>query len=92
MVYTLLHTCICVCVLCNECKDTLVSIKTFLFSTHANPIPINATNYVTVFIIVLYKALRLWDTRTSKKEMKLKGHTDNVRAVLLNDDGTQVWT
>ena len=38
------------------------------------------------------KALRVWDTRSSSKVMKLKGHTDNVRAVVLNRDGSEVST
>lgn len=36
------------------------------------------------------KALRVWDPRTCQKIMKLKGHTDNVKALVLNRDGTQV--
>ena len=36
------------------------------------------------------KVLRVWDTRQCQKLMKLKGHTDNVKALLLNRDGTQV--
>lgn len=36
------------------------------------------------------KVLRVWDTRMCQKLMKLKGHTDNVKALLLNKDGTQV--
>ena len=34
--------------------------------------------------------LRVWDPRTNHKLMKLKGHTDNVRALLLSPDGTTV--
>uniref|UniRef100_A0A3Q4HDN5 WD repeat-containing protein 48 n=1 Tax=Neolamprologus brichardi TaxID=32507 RepID=A0A3Q4HDN5_NEOBR len=33
--------------------------------------------------------LRVWDPRTCAKLMKLKGHTDNVKSLLLNRDGTQ---
>jgi WD repeat-containing protein 48 len=33
--------------------------------------------------------LRVWDPRTCAKLMKLKGHTDNVKALVLNRDGTQ---
>lgn len=36
------------------------------------------------------KVLRVWDPRTCLKLMKLKGHTDNVKALVLNRDGTQV--
>lgn len=32
----------------------------------------------------------MWDPRTCAKLMKLKGHTDNVKSLLLNRDGTQV--
>ena len=35
------------------------------------------------------KVLRVWDPRTCAKLMKLKGHTDNVKALVLNRDGTQ---
>lgn len=33
--------------------------------------------------------LRIWDTRTSNKLMKLRGHTDNIRSIIMNRDGTQ---
>lgn len=36
------------------------------------------------------QVLRVWDPRTCAKLMKLKGHTDNVKSLLLNRDGTQV--
>lgn len=36
------------------------------------------------------KVLRVWDPRTCEKKMKLKGHTDNVRAVAVDRDGTKV--
>ena len=36
------------------------------------------------------KVLRVWDPRTGNKLMKLKGHTDNVKALLVNKDGSQV--
>jgi WD repeat-containing protein 48 len=36
------------------------------------------------------KVLRVWDPRTCQKLMKLKGHADNVKALVLNRDGTQV--
>lgn len=35
--------------------------------------------------------LRVWDPRSCQKMMKLKGHTDNIRAIVINRDGTQVW-
>lgn len=36
------------------------------------------------------KVLRVWDPRTCQKLMKLKGHSDNVKALAINRDGTQV--
>lgn len=36
------------------------------------------------------QVLRVWDPRTCAKLMKLKGHSDNVKSLLLNRDGTQV--
>lgn len=34
--------------------------------------------------------LRVWDPRTCSKLMKLKGHTENVKALVVSNDGTQV--
>ena len=31
----------------------------------------------------------MWDPRSCGKLMKLKGHSDNVKALVLNRDGTQ---
>ena len=36
------------------------------------------------------KVLRAWDPRFCHKLMKLKGHADNVKALVLNKDGSQV--
>ena len=36
------------------------------------------------------KVLRVWDPRTCQKLMKLKGHSDNVKALVVNRDGSQV--
>jgi len=36
------------------------------------------------------KLLRVWDPRTGQKTMKLKGHTDNVKSLLVYRDGSQV--
>ncbi|MCD9639338.1 hypothetical protein HAX54_023778 [Datura stramonium] len=33
------------------------------------------------------KVVRVWDPRTGSKTMKLKGHTDNIRALLLDSTG-----
>ncbi|PIC37899.1 hypothetical protein B9Z55_010087 [Caenorhabditis nigoni] len=35
------------------------------------------------------KQIRMFDPRTNDKPMKMRGHSDNVRALLLNDDGTR---
>lgn len=43
-----------------------------------------------VSVCVVSQVLRVWDPRTCAKLMKLKGHTDNVKSLLLNRDGTQV--
>lgn len=34
------------------------------------------------------KTLRLWDPRTCVKLLKLKGHTDNVKALVVSRDGS----
>lgn len=31
--------------------------------------------------------MRVWDPRTGSKTMKLRGHTDNIRALLLDPTG-----
>ncbi|RWW80647.1 hypothetical protein BHE74_00011002 [Ensete ventricosum] len=36
------------------------------------------------------KVVRVWDPRTGSKKMKLKGHTDNIRALLLDSTGRLV--
>lgn len=36
--------------------------------------------------------VRLWDIRSSTRVCRLKGHTDNVRACLLSEDGTRAVT
>ncbi len=36
------------------------------------------------------RVVRLWDSRTGKKVHKLVGHTDNIRSLLLSDDGKYV--
>lgn len=35
------------------------------------------------------KVLRVWDPRHCTKLMKLRGHMDNIKALVLNRDGTQ---
>lgn len=34
--------------------------------------------------------LRVWDPRTCQKMMKLKGHADNIKSIVVNREGTQV--
>ncbi len=34
----------------------------------------------------------MWDPRSGAKQMKLKGHTDNVRALLLDPTGRSCCT
>ena len=36
--------------------------------------------------------VRLWDPRTGKSITKLVGHTDNVRSILISDDGSTLMT
>ena len=38
------------------------------------------------------RLLRVWDPRTCAKQMKLKGHVDNVKALTLNAEGTEERT
>ena len=49
-------------------------------------------NYTGTVIIsgTTENVLRVWDPRTCQKMMKLKGHTDNIKAIVVNKDGTQV--
>lgn len=35
-------------------------------------------------------ALRLWDPRTCNRIMKLKGHSENVKALVVSADGSQI--
>lgn len=36
------------------------------------------------------EVLRVWDPRTCQKIVKLRGHTDNIRSIQVNDEGTKV--
>ena len=45
---------------------------------------------VCVCVCVCVQVLQVWDPRSDEKLMRLKGHTDNVRALLLSPDGTTV--
>lgn len=36
------------------------------------------------------QVVRVWDPRTGSKTMKLRGHTDNIRALLLDSTGRLV--
>ena len=41
-------------------------------------------------VVFVLQLLRVWDVKTCERIMRLKGHTDNVRAVKMNRDGTLV--
>ena len=43
-----------------------------------------------MLVCVCRQVLRVWDPRTCAKLVKLKGHTDNVKSLVLSRDGTQV--
>lgn len=36
------------------------------------------------------KVLRVWDPRTGIKQFKLRGHKSNIKAVVINNEGTLV--
>lgn len=36
------------------------------------------------------RVVRLWDPRSGKRTAKLVGHTDNIRSILISDDGHYV--
>ena len=48
--------------------------------------------FLSTLLFLPPQLLRVWDPRSGAKVMKLKGHTDNVRALLLNRDGSSVST
>uniref|UniRef100_A0A1I7T2C8 WD_REPEATS_REGION domain-containing protein n=1 Tax=Caenorhabditis tropicalis TaxID=1561998 RepID=A0A1I7T2C8_9PELO len=58
------------------CKDSIYSIAT-------------TPNMSIVLGGGTDKCIRVFDPRTNDKPIKLRGHTDNVRALLINDDGTR---
>ncbi|ONK61544.1 uncharacterized protein A4U43_C08F31070 [Asparagus officinalis] len=37
------------------------------------------------------KVIRVWDPRTGSKNMKLRGHTDNIRTLLLDSSGRLIY-
>ncbi len=43
---------------------------------------------VTVLWAMGVKVLRVWDVRSGQRQFKLRGHRDNIRALLINDDAT----
>ena len=47
------------------------------------------TNLSYSIVTPYVQVLRVWDPRSCGKLMKLKGHSDNVKALVLNRDGTQ---
>ncbi|KAG9051782.1 hypothetical protein FS842_011035, partial [Serendipita sp. 407] len=38
------------------------------------------------------RVIRLWDARSGKRTGKLVGHTDNIRSILVSDDGRYILT
>jgi len=74
-----MHVCVLCCVISslNADKDSIYSLA------------MNATGTLIVSGST-EKVLRVWDPRTCMRQMKLKGHTDIVKALILNRDGTQV--
>lgn len=40
--------------------------------------------------MIFLQVVRVWDPRSGSKTMKLKGHTDNIRALLLDSSGRLV--
>lgn len=40
--------------------------------------------------MIYLQVVRVWDPRSGSKTMKLKGHTDNIRALLLDSSGRLV--
>jgi WD repeat-containing protein 48 len=38
------------------------------------------------------RVVRIWDPRSGKRTIKLVGHTDNIRAILISDDARYVST
>jgi WD40 repeat protein len=36
------------------------------------------------------RVVRMWDPRAGKRVGKLVGHTDNIRSILMSDDGKYV--
>jgi len=40
--------------------------------------------------LLIIKIVRIWDTRLGKQVLKLTGHSDNVRALIVSEDGKWV--
>lgn len=40
-----------------------------------------------VMVVVVVQVIRVWDPRTREKQFKLKGHTDNIKAIVLDPQG-----
>lgn len=58
------------------CKDSIYSLAT-------------TPNLSLILGSGTEKLIRIFDPRTNEKPMKMRGHTDNVRALVVNDDGTR---
>ena len=69
----------------SRCSDlTSFFLSVFFFSLAMNP------SGTVIVSGSTERVLRVWDPRSCAKMMKLKGHADNVKALILNKDGTQV--
>lgn len=75
------------CRLPHICVDITLQLLLYLVTVVWSSIHVNVM--CPPFFSCL-QVLRVWDPRTCAKLMKLKGHTDNVKSLLLNRDGTQV--
>lgn len=68
------------------CKDSLnnISSKCSIYALAVNPTGTLLASGSPE------KVVRLWDPRSGKRISKLTGHTDNIRALLISDDGQYV--
>lgn len=63
--------------------NTLLGCKNSIYSLATTP------NLSLIMASGTEKHIRMFDPRTNDKPMKMRGHSDNVRALVLNDDGTR---
>ncbi|VDN89619.1 unnamed protein product [Brugia pahangi] len=64
--------------------SSLTGNKDSIYSLATNP-----SGTVVISESCIFQVLRVFDPRACQKLMKLRGHTDNVKAVVVNRDGTQ---